>query len=140
LLFVFDGGQLVLASAKWIIAELVRLFHGLDTSTAQSIVEAIISREVPTVWEVNGQKRVLIPKLTMKDKTLLLLYSHTGGLEEARLLSWVEHSNGSVYRRDVLRRCHRDKLIEYDQTAKTVEISPTGISYVETNLPLALTM
>jgi hypothetical protein len=29
-------------------------------------------------------------------------------------VSWLEHSNASVYRRDVLRKLHRERFIEYD--------------------------
>ena len=69
---------LVVASAKWVVAELVRLFHAVDTKTATEIVEALITREVPAVWEVNGKRRVLTGGLTMKQKALLLLYSEAG--------------------------------------------------------------
>jgi hypothetical protein len=46
-------------------------------------------------------------------------------------VSSLEHSNPSVYRRDVLRRAHADRLIEYDERTKTVKISPLGIKRVE---------
>jgi hypothetical protein len=36
-----------------------------------------------------------------------------------------------VYRRDVLRPAHRERLVEYDSAARTVEISPLGIAHVE---------
>jgi hypothetical protein len=39
-----------------------------------------------------------------------------------------------VFRRDVLRHAHRERLIEYDAKARTAQISPLGIAYVEENL------
>ena len=53
---------------------------------------------------------------------------------EAELYTWVEHSNVSVYRRDILRRAHKTKLIEYNAAERTAEISPLGVAYVEGSL------
>jgi hypothetical protein len=42
----------------------------------------------------------------------------------------VEHSNPSVYRRDILRPAHKDRLIEYDAAGKRVRLSPKGAKEV----------
>lgn len=124
----------VLNMSKWIVAELVRVLHNVDTETATQIVDSLVERETPLIWEVNGRKRVLDPKLSMRDKTFLLLHQATGPVEEADLVSWVEHSNASVYRRDVLRPAHRERYVEYDPVKRTVQLSPRGIAYVEETL------
>jgi hypothetical protein len=67
-------------------------------------------------------------------QTLLLLHAPDGPVEEPALVSWLEHSNASVYRRDVLRRLHRERLIEYNATVRTALISPNGIVDVEERL------
>lgn len=126
----------VLHIAKWVVAELVRVFHGLDTVAASEAVETLISRELQVVWSVGGVKRVLVNGLTLRDKTLLLLYSESGSVGEAEIRAWVEASNPSSYRRDVLRKAHRARLIEYDENARTIQISPMGARYVEENLSL----
>ncbi len=128
--------KVVTEMAKWIMAELVRVFHGLDTAKATEVVEGLIERTVPTVWEVEGRRRVLRPELSKKDQTLMLLYSANGAVRESELIAWVEHSNPSVYRRDVLRPAHRERLIEYNKISGEVRISPKGIAYVEDHLPL----
>lgn len=128
----------VVAMAKWLVAEVIRLFHSVDTATATALVDVLVGREVPVVWEVGGKKRVLAASLSLKEKTLLLLYSHTGPILETDLCTWVEHNNASVYRRDILRPAHKAKLVEYDSMAGTVELSPLGAQFVEQNLPLAL--
>src|SRR5207302_730019 len=125
----------VLACAKWIMAEMVRHFHQVDVTTATKMVEALIERTNPLVWEVGDVRRVLKPGMSMKDKVLVLLHSSSSPLHEDQLVSWVEHSNKSVFRRDVLRQLHREKLIEYDQTSKTASLSPLGVSYVEEPAP-----
>jgi hypothetical protein len=121
----------VLQMAKWIVAELVRVLHDVSTDEATAIVGSLADRETPLIWEVNGKKRVLSTKLGMRAKTLILLHASNGPVAEADLVSWVEHSNPSVYRRDVLRPAHRDRLIEYDAGARTAQISPLGIAHVE---------
>jgi hypothetical protein len=121
----------VLQMAKWMMAELVRVLHDVSTEEATAVVDSLVDRETPLIWEVNGKKRVLSTKLGMRAKTLILLHATSGTVAEADLVSWIEHSNASVYRRDVLRPAHRERLIEYDAAARNVQISPLGIAHVE---------
>jgi hypothetical protein len=124
----------VLQMAKWVVAELVRILHDIDPDEAAAVVEALVERETPLIWQVNGKKRVLNTTMNMRDKTLLLLHASNGEVAEADLVSWLEHSNASVYRRDILRPAHRRRLIEYDANGRTVQISPLGIEEVEQTL------
>jgi len=70
---------------------------------------------------------------------LLLLYTETKPVAEADLVQWVDHSNPSVFRRDILRPAHKARLVEYDTKEGTVEISPRGIAYVDDHLPMTFT-
>jgi hypothetical protein len=126
----------VLQMAKWVVAELVRVLHQVSTGDATAVVESLSDRTIPVIWEVGGRKRVLRTDLSMRDKSLLLLHTTPGAVAEQDLVRWVEHSNASVYRRDILRPTHRARLVEYDTSVRTVEISPLGIAYVEEHLPL----
>lgn len=126
----------VLEMSKWVTADLVRIFHDLSVEEATAVVDGLVERTTPIVWKVEDKRRVLDTTLSMKDQTLLLLYSENGPVCESDLVSWVEHSNASVYRRDVLQRAHRQRLIEYNKASGTAQLSPTGIAYVEDNLPL----
>ena len=72
----------------------------------------------------------------MRDQTLLHLFRSTEPLTERDLVTWTEHSNASVYRRDVLRPLHRDQLIEYNEKERRVIISPKGIAEAEWILAL----
>ncbi len=128
----------VLQASKWIMAELVRVFHTVDTLEATKAVETLTSRTLPLVWEAGNNKRILNIKLSMKDKALALLYSSKGPVSESDLYKWVEHSNASVFRRDILAKAHRAKLVEYDRIKKTIQLSPLGIKYVEEKIPLEL--
>jgi hypothetical protein len=95
----------VVYMAKWLVAELVRIFHGVDTTTASEIVDALVEREIPIVWEVDEKKkRVLSANMSRPRKTLLLLYATPGPVLDSTLAEWVENPNLSNYRRDVLHR------------------------------------
>lgn len=124
----------VLQMAKWIVAEFVRVLHDVDVDDAAETVEALVERETPMIWEVNGTRRVLDTTLSMRDKSLVLLHASDGVVAERDLVSWVEHTNPSVYRRDVLRKAHTARLVEYDAEQRTVAISPLGIELVETEI------
>jgi hypothetical protein len=121
----------VLYMSKWLISELIRTFHNLDIDTATAEVDKIVERIVPVIWKINGKLRVLEIDLSMIDKTLLILYHNRDALSEAELLDWIEHSNASIYRRDILRNAHKKKLIEYVEKSQMVYISPKGVKYVE---------
>ncbi len=74
--------------------------------------------------------------MSMRDETLLLLYHCPKGASEKDLVSWVEHSNPSTYRRDVLRRLHDERMVEFKDAH--VKISPKGARYAEDNLDLTI--
>jgi hypothetical protein len=121
----------VLQMSKWVVAELIRLFDSVKTEEASATVDSISDREITAIWKVGGVSRVLDTSLSMLDKTLLLLYGAPSGLSESELISSIEHSNPSVYRRDILRKAHSRRLLEYDAVDKRVVISPLGSRHVE---------
>ena len=101
-----DAGTTARVS-DWVICELIRVFHGLSLAEAQVIVNAIAVRELPDIWVVVGKKRVLKKGLSFKQQTLLLLYGEPDAVLAQDLIAWTEHSNTTVYRRDVLRALHK---------------------------------
>ncbi len=126
--------EAVQSMASWIMAELVRIFHGVSTKEAEETVDALIERKTPLIWEVEGVKRVLNHKLTAKDKTLLLLNFSIGWVDASQLVDWVEYSNPAVFRSKVLRPLHTQRLIEYDIAKGRTRISPKGGIDVENRL------
>jgi len=124
----------VLHLAKWVVAEFVRIFHGVTLPEAAQLVEALSEREISLIWDTGSVRRVLDIKLTMLEKTLVLLSASAGPIQEADLVQSLEHSNPSIYRRDVLRKAHRERLIEYDADRRLVLISPLGVQRVESTI------
>jgi hypothetical protein len=124
----------VLQMSKWVVAELIRVFHDVTTEEASSAVDALSERDLALIWKVNGTSRILDTTFSMMDKTLLLLYASPSGLSETELVRAIEHSNPAVYRRDVLRRAHGRRLIEFDEKNRTAVISPKGSKSVEESI------
>jgi hypothetical protein len=129
---------LVLEMSKWIVAELVRIFHQVDVKTATEVVTLLVQRTIPIIWAVDGKLRVLDPDLSKKDQMLLILYSAAEPISDKELAEFVEYRNLSMFRREILRPAHNARFIEYDELTKNVRISPRGIQYVEENLPLVV--
>src|ERR1700744_1583021 len=73
----------VLHMAKWVLAELVRIFHGVSLAEASDIVEALSERQVSLIWDSGHVRRVLDNSLSMLEKTLVLLFGSVGPLGEA---------------------------------------------------------
>ncbi|WP_328748132.1 hypothetical protein OHT57_21735 [Streptomyces sp. NBC_00285] len=121
----------VLYMSKWLMGELVRVFHDLTVEQASSLVESLVEREVPQVWAEGSRKRVLSPGLTWKQKTLLLLLSENGPVRESDLVKWLEHPNVARFRRDVLRPAHKESLIDYEEDRLTVRLLPPGVLQAE---------
>lgn len=121
----------VLYSAKWLLAELVRLLHTLHIDEATAIVDGLIEREVAWVWTHGDRKRVLRPDMTWKQQTLVLLLTEARDVAEADLLGWLEHPSLKNLRANVLKPLHKDRQVEYDADKRTVRLLPPGVTAAE---------
>jgi hypothetical protein len=128
----------VLGMSQWVVAELVRVLHAVDTDEATAVVNALVERQVPAVWQSGDKRRLLVTGLSWTNQALLILYSVPGSCTEAELVSWLEHPSASIFRRDVLRKAHKARLLEYDGIQGTVELLPPGVTRVEKELPLSV--
>lgn len=120
----------VVYMSKWIVAELVRLLHGLTTDEATELVDALVEREIALVWKSGEKRRVLTTGLTLKKGTLLLL-AGVAEASETDLMAWLEQKRPTDYRKNVLRPMHKARLIEFDETAGTVALLPPGVEAAE---------
>lgn len=123
--------------ADWCLCEIIRVVHGLPVEDAQALIDTLASREVPDVWSVAGKRRVLRRDLSVKQQTLLLLYSEIAGpIPVEDLFDWTEYSRLDLFKARVIRGLHTERLLEWDAATDTATISPTGIREVETLLGL----
>jgi len=121
--------------ADWVVCELIRINHGLSLEEAQDLVDGISIRELPTIWEVAGRRRVLKEGLSARDEALLLLYSTAeSAVPVEDLCDWVEYSNLAVFKSKVIALMHKQRLVEYDREIDSVILSPKGSAFVEEHL------
>lgn len=123
----------VLHACQWVMAEMVRMFHDTDVDTATAIVDSLVDRTLPIVWQVGNVRRLLDDGLSDRDSVLLLLYSEPKGLTDRQLADSIEKRVDNLRTR-VLRRLHAERLIEFLNSGDTALISPKGERYVEETL------
>lgn len=119
-----------LAFCKWILAELIRVLHSLPVGEAQSLADAVAERTIPLIWESNETKRILDPRLDLKDQILLFLGASSLPVEVSRLRDWTESRNRDHFNK-VLKAAHKARLVNLSDDKKTVQILPPGAEYVE---------
>jgi hypothetical protein len=120
--------EFVRDAASWVVAELVRVAHSVDTSAAQAAVDALVERSHPLVWEVEGVKRVLAPYMKLSDRLLVLLYSTAGWVPLGDLREWTRR-NTNFGR--AMAGLFDKQLIELRKDRAM--ITPLGVTYVEQN-------
>jgi hypothetical protein len=116
---------------SWIMGELIRVFHNVKTDEAQEAVDALSERKLTLIWSPGTAKRVLDTDLGAADQTLLLLHQALGWVSDGDLLASVEYSTMSSYKKNVLLKLHKARMLEYDQNANRARISPKGSAHVE---------
>lgn len=114
-------------TCAWVVAELVRIFHGVGIDEAQRVVDSLVERAHPLVWEAGEVKRVLSPDMKAADRALVLLYSSPGWLLISQLQKWVRYQ--ANFRRQVLSPLFDKQLVELSKDS--VLITPLGIRHVE---------
>ncbi|MGJ8629051.1 MAG: hypothetical protein ACSHXB_18985 [Sulfitobacter sp.] len=114
----------VLSSANWIMGELVRVFHSSQIDDAQKLVDQLSEVRIPLIWQKGKMRRVLNTSLKQNQQILVLLAS-AGSSSVNDLVSWMDVTNRTYFKR-VLRSQHKERLIEFDETAGAVELLPPG--------------
>jgi hypothetical protein len=118
----------ILHSAKWIVAELVRLASGVDTNKAQEAIDQIVERKIPIVWQGPVSARVLQTRMPAKQQILVLAYGKKSVTAD-ELRSSTEYSNITQFR-GILKTLHKARLLECEIDG-TCTITPNGIAEVE---------
>lgn len=119
----------VLAMCSWVMAELIRVHHSLTSDQAQEVVDILSQQKIPVVWEGRGIKRVLNPKVPLKNQILLLVASCPSDPTTEELISWTDTKNKAHFNK-VITQLHKERLIEHDKDGKTITILPPGTNCV----------
>ena len=119
--------EFVTLSCSYIMSELIRLFSlgNISPSEAQATAEELLEKKLPIVFEIDGKKRILDTSLSFEEQTLCLLYScHKSTAKDAELIKWTEYSNPSTFKKNILQKLHKERLLEY--AGEKVTLSPKG--------------
>lgn len=120
----------VLSLSNWVMAELVRVFHSISVDEAQALVDGLVERRIPLVWRGDDVKRVLDPTMVLQEQVLLLLASTAGKVSILDLLKWTDSKNKAYFLK-LLRRLHKNRLIELAPDEKATQLLPPGSRAVE---------
>ena len=115
----------VVTIAKWILAELIRVFHTVSPQEAQRIVDSVAEITIPLVWSDGVIKRVLDTSLKLGQRILILLSSCPSGALINELRVWIEPDDEAYFRR-ALRKLHTARFVELDERANQVRLLPPG--------------
>ena len=124
----FMDSTLVVSMVSWVMAELVRVLHGVPISEARQLVDHLVERRLPLVWKSGDIRRVLDPKLPLKDQILLLIASTSTKVQVDQLFQWLDYDSRAYFNR-ILRQLHCDRLVEFDGESQEVELLPPGSDY-----------
>lgn len=125
---------LVMAVCDWTMAELVRLYHDCSANDAQNIIDRLVKRNIPIIYDRDGIKTLL--KQTPYEKATLLFLHYEGEKDTpiGELCKWVEHPNVTNFRIQILKKLHAEKKIFLNEKTRVCRILPPGIRYVEENI------
>jgi hypothetical protein len=120
----------VVSISSWILAEIIRVFHGVSTEEAQKLVDLIVERRSQIVWKSSDMRRVLKPGLPLKDQILILLGSNATKVQTDNLFVWTDYDNRSYFNK-ILRKLHDSRFLEFNVAAGEIELLPPGYDEVE---------
>src|SRR6266487_4360469 len=101
----------ILATCKWVLAEILRLESTLSFDETVALVDRIIERPLPGIWDTGAVRRILRTDLPIRDQILFLLL-HQSPQTEAALRTTTEYRNRAYFRK-LLGDLHKQRLIEY---------------------------
>ena len=125
-----QDATLVIRNMDWVVAELVRLHHGVTADQAQRIIEDLVTKEVPAVEEIAGQP-IILADLQPRDQVLLMLYRHgAAGASLDELASELRTRKDHLRTR--LARLDEGRVVLHHPATGRYHITAKGVRYVET--------
>ena|SRR5437660_9263522 len=120
----------VLSMCNWVMAELVRVFHGLTIAEAQKVVDAIAEIRIPVIWSDGNVKRVLRSELNLREQILLLVAVSVPDVSSKELIEWIEEDDKAYFMK-TLRKLHTKRLVEFTEKTDRVKTLPPGAKFVQ---------
>jgi hypothetical protein len=133
----YSDSLLVCQAADWILTDLIREYATCPIDVAQRLVRNINEVKIPIVAEVDGFVRVQKTELSMRDRTLVVLYyKQPAKVRDTDIAKWILYKNTSRYRTEILVQLHNEALIHYADGCAT--LLHKGERYVELHVGMEL--
>jgi len=125
-----QDATLVVVNMDWVLAELVRLYHGVSADRAQRIIENLVTKEIPAVQEIAGQP-VINANLRPREQALLMLYrAGSEGATLDELADWLRVDRKTDLKAR-LGRLDQDKTVLLHPKTRRYYITDIGVREVE---------
>jgi len=127
---------MMIQSANWIVAELIRIETKLSPDDAQNEIKKIIERKVPIIEEIGGRLKCLNSKLDVKERVLVFCYQkypETISLND--LFDWTEYSNKTTLHKKLI-ELNKDGRIDFRNDY--ARLTKLGLIWVEKNIRFEL--
>lgn len=119
-----------IANVQWIMGEFVRIYHNLPIDEAQELVDIIVERKIPLVWDNGSVKRILDTSIPKPDQILIFIGLSNGKVSTDKVFEWLDYKNRSYFNK-ILKKLHGERKIELSTDGSEAEILPPGTKKVE---------
>jgi hypothetical protein len=125
-----QDATLVASVIDWVLAEFVRLFHGVPPDEAQGLVEDLVTRRAPVVQMFGEYVKVLNPNLPAGDHCLVTLYQMGAeGASYDDLREWARPEMVTNLARTLQRLVYGQSYVHQD--GERYFITEAGVRYVD---------
>jgi hypothetical protein len=118
----------IMATCKWVLGEFLRTESALTFDDTVAVVERIVDRPLPGIWDIGSTKRILADGLSLRNQILFLLLAESPQ-SSGRLLECTGYSNAAYFNKS-LRMMHSERLIELTGEG-LCHLSPKGSKIAE---------
>jgi hypothetical protein len=113
----------IIATCKWVLAEILRSESALTYDETSAIVERIVDRPITGLWDIGSTRRILADGLKLRQKILFLLLAESPQPTE-RLLHSIGYKDAKYFNK-LLRTLHDERCIELTNEG-VCHLSPKG--------------
>lgn len=120
----------VSSALDWVLAEFIRVSHGISADKAFALVRAITIRRIPAVEQFGDMLKTLRPSLGPSDRILLLLYHCAdSGATVAELSGWLKPQQRKNLNRTLAQLEHDKDCVVF--TGDKYRLTRRGIASIE---------
>jgi len=118
----------ILGTAKWVLAELLRIASSSSPAQVQEEISYIVERRIPALWKQGDISRVLDPKWKAREQALIHLYDQSPQ-KISDLMNKIAYKNKTNFMK-IMKRMHDSGLVHLTTSEDTL-ITPLGVAEVE---------